>query len=237
MEVNGQLNAPASLPFGKSTHSTYWVGRWVVTRILLDTVPKRRIGCPSREWNHGRSAPVFPQSRECLGQLRKCEFLKEIPEPWSRLCNFAHSSVVIVAVGWCDFRASLIDVSPIKLWSWHVLWNSCCRGRGGEAHAIFYTPDIGTVVFKNPCCDKFHSSQVSFVTSSCHFTYSRRRPAVWSVICLAFTCPRSCPEGLRGIFLPAPFNSIFLLFLSLCVFHTYSSGFHFIVNRKYKYLK
>jgi hypothetical protein len=52
----------------------------------------------------------------------------------------------------------------------------------GVAHAnkLFLYARWKHYCFKSPRCDKLHSSLVSFVTSSCHFTSSRGPPVVWS---------------------------------------------------------
>jgi hypothetical protein len=56
-----------------------------------------------------------------------------------------------------------------------------CRGEGvAHANKLFLYARWKHYCFKSPRCDKLHSSLVSFVTSSCHFTCSRGPPVVWS---------------------------------------------------------
>jgi hypothetical protein len=51
MEVSGQLHAPTALPTGKEPLITHWIGSWVGSRVVLDSVMKRKIPSPRRESN------------------------------------------------------------------------------------------------------------------------------------------------------------------------------------------
>jgi hypothetical protein len=43
MEVSGQLQDPAALSAGERVLGTHWIGGWVVRRVCLDAVEKRKI--------------------------------------------------------------------------------------------------------------------------------------------------------------------------------------------------
>jgi hypothetical protein len=43
MEGSGQHHVPVDLPPEKSPHGTHWKGGWVILRIDLDAVEKRKI--------------------------------------------------------------------------------------------------------------------------------------------------------------------------------------------------
>jgi hypothetical protein len=47
MEVSGQLHAPAR----ETAPGTHWIGVWLGSRAVLDTVVKRKIPSPLRESN------------------------------------------------------------------------------------------------------------------------------------------------------------------------------------------
>jgi hypothetical protein len=47
MEESGQLHALAALPSG----NTHWLGDWVGSRVILNTVVKRKIPNPRRKSN------------------------------------------------------------------------------------------------------------------------------------------------------------------------------------------
>jgi hypothetical protein len=50
MDVGGQLHAPAALPPERAP-GTHWVGGWMGSRAVLDTVVKRKISSSCRETN------------------------------------------------------------------------------------------------------------------------------------------------------------------------------------------
>jgi hypothetical protein len=51
MQVSDQLRAPAALPPGKKARGTHWIGGWVGSRAVLNTVVKRKISSSRRESN------------------------------------------------------------------------------------------------------------------------------------------------------------------------------------------
>jgi len=54
MEVRGQFHAPIALPTGKKNPGTHWMGDGVSPKTGQDAVVKRKIPCPSRDWNTDR---------------------------------------------------------------------------------------------------------------------------------------------------------------------------------------
>jgi hypothetical protein len=63
MEVSGQFHVPAALHPGKEPSDTYWIGRWVGTRAVLDAVVKRKIPSPRRESNPRASIVLLVAQR------------------------------------------------------------------------------------------------------------------------------------------------------------------------------
>jgi hypothetical protein len=51
MEVNGQLQDPATLLPRERVPDIHWIGGWVSTRAVPDAVVKRKIPSPRRESN------------------------------------------------------------------------------------------------------------------------------------------------------------------------------------------
>jgi hypothetical protein len=62
MKVSGQLHTPAALLPEKAS-GTHWIGGWVGPRAVLDTVVKRKIPSPRREWNP--RTPIVQPVAQC----------------------------------------------------------------------------------------------------------------------------------------------------------------------------
>jgi hypothetical protein len=67
MGVSGQRHAPAALYPRGNDLGTYWIGGWVSPRAGLDAGARRKILCPCRGSNPGRS--VRSQTLYCLSYL------------------------------------------------------------------------------------------------------------------------------------------------------------------------
>jgi hypothetical protein len=59
MEVSGQFHVPSTLPPGERTAANHWIGGWVGTTAIMDTMEKRKISFPCWESNPSGSYPYM----------------------------------------------------------------------------------------------------------------------------------------------------------------------------------